>query len=83
MVQTLTSENFRITDKGFLDVIAKIPGGYIYSGMTSYQVCFPLKAGGELRFTTYNLDTHEGVAIDLYDGSLPPGMTGQVLKTGV
>lgn len=68
-------------DEELLEELAKIPGGYVYLGAASYQVCFPLKAGGELRFGIY--DDVEGLQIDLYDGSLPPGITGPVRKTGL
>lgn len=36
--------------------IAKIPGGYCYYGAASTQYCFPLKAGGELRFSLTDVD---------------------------
>ena len=73
---------FRITQNNFLAELAKIPGGYEYWSCASTQVCFPLKAGGELRFGMYDEDEHEGVAIDLYDGALPPGVTGPAKLTG-
>jgi hypothetical protein len=64
--------------------LANIKGGYVYSGVCSYQVCFPLKAGGELRFMQTDDDVSEGepYGIDLYDGSLPPCITGPSKKTG-
>jgi hypothetical protein len=62
----------------------KIPGGYHYMGACSDQICFPLKAGGELRFGWYEDDSPEGVSfgVDLYDGGIPPGVSGSVIKTG-
>ena len=62
--------------------LEKIAGGYVYQGNCSYQVCFPLKAGGELRFGLYDDVPRGGFAVDLYDGALPPGITGFVTKTG-
>ena len=67
--------------------LAKIEGGYTYSGACSYQICFPLKSGGELRFMVLDDDVakDEGVpefGIDLYDGALPPMITGFGQATG-
>lgn len=63
-----------------LGKLAKIKGGYTYSGAASYQVCFPLRAGGELRFMI--TDFQDGLFIDLYDGALPPMITGFSKPTG-
>jgi hypothetical protein len=74
-------------------ILEKIPGGYTYSGSCSYQICFPLRDGGELRFCLTDSDvaefdkdseqTESGVFnIDLYDGGLPPCITGFSKKTG-
>jgi len=61
----------------------KIPGGYRYEGICSSQICFPLKAGGELRFSLSDDEDSDGKwHIDLYSGALPPGITGFVEKTG-
>lgn len=76
------TDNFRVTTPGLLEVLEKIPGGYVYMGAASYQVCFPLKSGGELRFGLYDDDEHDGVAIDLYGGELPPCITGPGYPTG-
>lgn len=70
-----------------LATLDKIPGGYSYSGACSLQVCFPLKAGGELRFCWVDSDVAEaeGVepfGIDLYDGALSPCITGPSKVTG-
>ena len=63
-----------------------IPGGYEYIGVCSMQYCFPLKSGGELRFILVDEDVDpEGKGewqVDLYDGALPPGITGPVNRTG-
>ena len=59
---------------------AKIPGGYVYGGAASYQICFPLEAGGELRFCL--VDETDGWSVDLYNSELPPGISGFVKKTG-
>lgn len=64
----------------FLSEVRKIPGGYEYSGVCSWQVCFPLRAGGELRFMV--TDDEPGLSVDLYDGALPPGITGPAKRTG-
>jgi len=66
--------------------LEKIPGGYTYSGACSYQICFPLKNGGELRFSVIDDDVDENVPkkdfyIDLYGGELS-GITGPIAKTG-
>lgn len=66
----------------FLDEIRKIKGGYQYDGMAGSQLCFPLKAGGELRFGIYDEDEPGTLVIDLYGAELPPGITGPVTKTG-
>ena len=72
-----------MTDKEIYTLLSKIKGGYSYSGVCSEQICFPLKAGGELRFGYY--ENEEGgvdFEIDLYGGELPPGITGFAVKTG-
>ena len=76
--------------------LQKIKGGDTYSGAASYQVCFPLKAGGELRFSINDEDEEwfhnpDGtpssngypIRIDLYDGKLPPCITGPSHSTGI
>ena len=67
-----------------LSELKKIPGGYEYLGACSWQVCFPLKAGGELRFAWVDDDVCEGepFGIDLYKGDLPPCITGPSMPTG-
>lgn len=66
-----------------LSELAMIPGGYKYSGICSFQVCFPLRNGGELRFSVVDDDMENaGFSIDLYDGALPPGITGPSKLTG-
>lgn len=73
--------------------LGKIKGGYNYSGAASYQICFPLKDGGELRFMLVDGDASERRGaeivtemglfdIDLYGGELPPGISGPVSVTG-
>jgi len=71
-------------ERTFLSELAKIPGGYTYSGACSYQVCFYLRDGGELRFSVVDEDCTDepGLQIDLYDGALPPCITGFGEKTG-
>ena len=60
----------------------QVPGGYVYDGICSTQICFPLKNGGELRFSLCDDDESDGEwHIDHYDGSLPPGISGPVRKT--
>jgi hypothetical protein len=68
--------------------LRKISGGYNYMGVASDQLCFPLKAGGELRFMTSDKD-FEGlpediwpISIDHYDGALPPCISGPSSPTG-
>jgi hypothetical protein len=62
--------------------IRKVPGGYVYYGACSDQICFPLKAGGEIRFSLSDHDESDGEwHCDHYDGALPPGITGFVNKT--
>ena len=74
----------KFSTKGLFEELAKIPGGYTYMGCASYQICFPLKKGGELRFSISDEDPpEEEFGIDLYDGALPPGITGPATKTGV
>jgi hypothetical protein len=69
--------------KELMEELSKIPGGYCYEGICSIQYCFPLKAGGELRFCLLDDDDSDGKwHVDLYDGFLPPGITGPVSKTG-
>lgn len=67
-------------EQTLIDTLRKIPGGYEYSGICSFQVCFPLKKGGELRFGWY--DDTDGLQVDLYGGELPPGITGPATLTG-
>lgn len=71
--------------KGQIDLadLEKIPGGYVYMGAASYQVCFPLRSGGELRFSINDDDPPGTIGIDLYDGALPPCITGPSTRTGV
>ena len=59
--------------------LINIPGGYVYSGAASLQVCFHLKKGGELRFCVGDDDD---IGFDYYDGSLPPCITGPSHQTG-
>ena len=66
-------------DLKLINKLQQIPGGYVYSGACSLQVCFPLKAGGELRIML--VDDEDGIQVDLYDGALP-GVTGPTSKTG-
>jgi len=65
--------------------LKNVPGGYVYNGASSYQICFPLKAGGELRFMICDDDAREdgstGWHVDWYSGALPPGITGFAEKT--
>jgi len=74
-----------MTSNELFDILRKIPGGYVYSGVCSYQICFPLKSGGELRFAEYEDDSPNGVSfgIDHYGGELPPGITGYAESTGL
>lgn len=65
-----------------VNALNAIPGGYCYSGACSLQWCFPLKAGGELRFMLTD-DMKEGeLEIDHYDGAIPPGVSGPTTLTG-
>lgn len=60
----------------------KVPGGYMYEGICSSQICFPLRNGGELRFIISEDEDSDGKwHIDYYDGALPPGITGPVKPT--
>jgi hypothetical protein len=68
--------------RALLTVLAKIPGGYTYEGVCSSQYCFPLKNGGELRFALYDDMPDNTLGVDLYDGFLPPGITGFAQRTG-
>jgi hypothetical protein len=68
------------TASQLMSEISKLPGGYVYSGACSYQVCFPLKSGGELRIMVTDDDPE--VSVDIYDGALPPGISGFANKTG-
>lgn len=61
--------------------LSQIPGGYEYWGAASVQLCFPLKAGGELRFMQSDAGP-DHIFIDLYGGELPPGINGPAFKTG-
>jgi hypothetical protein len=67
-------------------ILEGIPGGYTYRGACSFQICFPLKAGGELRFSWVDKDIdkdHNGnMQIDLYNGALLPCITGVGKLTG-
>ena len=68
-----------------LSELSKIEGGYTYAGACSLQVCFPLKEGGELRFSIVDEDVAENgkeFGIDLYGGELPPMITGFGKATG-
>lgn len=75
-------------EKMLLKEISKIPGGYVYEGVCSTQYCFYLRDGGELRFSCCECDNEDGSPSDMryhfdhYDGMLPPGITGFVVKTG-
>jgi hypothetical protein len=66
---------------------AKVPGGYRYDGVCSSQVCFPLRAGGELRLSWCEADDADGTPsdnllhVDHYGGELPPGITGPAWPT--
>ena len=63
--------------------LQKIKGGYRYDGACSIQICFPLRSGGELRFSVSDDDADpDEFCIDLYDGSLPPCITGPSFLTG-
>lgn len=76
--------NIFVTEVGarkLLTALESINGGYVYSGAASLQLCFPLKAGGELRIMMCDESRPGTVDIDLYDGALP-GITGPVIKTG-
>lgn len=79
---TITVKQFR---NGIMELLSEIEGGYEYFGICSHQICFPLKAGGELRFmiSEFNEEGEEELnfTIDLYDGTLPPGITGPAIKT--
>lgn len=70
------------TIMNILTELNKIPGGYNYAGAAGVQICFPLRAGGELRFGIYDDDPPGTLGIDLYDGALPPGISGPVTETG-
>lgn len=73
-------------DKDLMHQLQKIPGGYVYWGSCSWQICFPLKNGGELRFMIVDDDVDEEpkgiVKIDLYGGELSPCITGPSFSTG-
>jgi len=75
-----------MTDKELMRELKKIPGGYEYWGACSQQICFPLKKGGELRFSIMDEDVDDEpkgiVKIDLYGGELPPCITGPSFLTG-
>jgi hypothetical protein len=64
----------------------KIPGSYEYMGACSIQVCIPLHKGGELRFIVTDDDVDpEGRGdwqVDIYDGALPPCITGPGVMLG-
>lgn len=74
------------SNRWLVEQLSKIKGGYRYMGACSDQLCFPLKSGGELRFSTVDEDCVElgesCFAIDLYDGALPPCITGPSKLTG-
>ena len=77
--------NIHVSEVGarnILNALQKIKGGYCYSGAASYQMCFPLKAGGELRIMMCDESPHGTIDIDLYDGALSPGITGPTISTG-
>lgn len=76
--------NVHVSENGarlLLNALQKIEGGYCYSGAASLQICFPLKAGGELRIMMCDESPHGTIDVDLYDGKLP-GITGPTTKTG-
>jgi hypothetical protein len=78
--------NIFVTEQGakkILEKLEEISGGYTYSGVCSLQLCFPLKAGGELRFCITDDSPKGTISIDLYDGALPPGITGPASYTGL
>ena len=67
--------------------LKQVKGGYVYSGACSYQICFPLRGGDELRFCTVDDDQREvgqedSLCIELYKPMLQPGVTGFVESTG-
>lgn len=64
-----------------IEELKAVPGGYEYLGAASVQICFPLKAGGELRFGLYD-DGDGEWHFDFYSGECPPGITGPVTATG-
>lgn len=73
--------------RDLLSVLSQIPGGYEYLGAASTQLCFPLKEGGELRFSWVDDDVAEDpdncFRIDLYNGALSRvGVTGLIKNTG-
>jgi hypothetical protein len=69
------------SEKRIFEELAKIKGGYNYYGACSCQICFPLKAGGELRFSITD-DEPDHIGIDLYDGAIPAGVSGPAYPTG-
>lgn len=85
--------NATIEIKDLLSRLSKVKGGYEYMGACSTQICFPLRNGGELRFSLTDDDCNQssegdiqtecGVFnIDLYDGAIPPGVSGPATLTG-
>ena len=72
------------TAEQLIEEISKIQGGYCYNGAASTQYCFPLKAGGELRFSLTDADVggSEEWEVDLYGAELPPCISGFACKTG-
>ena len=67
--------------------LKKCKGGYVYSGACSYQICFPLKDGTELRIATVDSDVlPEGetdpLQIEIYIPTGLMGVTGPCTTTG-
>ena len=78
---------FKSADKLLEEVKAlKIPGSYEYLGACSVQICIPLRNGKELRFGLYDDDVNaDGDCewqVDVYEGVLPPGITGPARRLG-
>lgn len=64
------------------EILKEIKGGYVYYASASTQYCFPLKNGGELRFSRNDEEPENTLSIDLYGGGIPPCITGFAEKTG-
>ena len=81
-----TNQQDSISIRDLMNQLLKIKGGYNYLGACSSQICFPLKEGGELRFSLVDddcVDPGESTfKIDLYGGELPPCITGPSSATG-